>query len=236
MSGAESKTATLRMATEKLHELKGGNIEGLIAQKKLENKIKAIDEEIAEKIKSIKDEPMDEELVKVKAKADYASKLKENARYKLVKIQQAEQVIAQAELDVSRAKKTAEGSLKQAELDLLEAKKEAETLVSQAELTVKTRKERLEQLKEIAKEEEERANLTAKHDLDKDLKSVENTEKAKQREINKAEAEGKKRKKETEEELELLKIRNNSKDSGVVLYERLFDTVEKISVLPAVKK
>jgi hypothetical protein len=229
MGGAESKTATLRLATEKLAELKGGNVDGAIAQKKLENKIRAVDEDTDERVKEIKATPIDKEQIKAQSKSEYESKLKQNARDKVVAIKQAESEIEQAKHNVTVTEKSANAYIKEAELNLENAKKQAETMKQQAALTVKSRTDRLEQIKEIATEEEERRNLKAKQELDSELRSVENAEKAMQMRVDKAIAEGKKKKRELEEELDLLKIRNSSKSSGVELYERLFVTVEKIS-------
>lgn len=229
MVSVETKTATLRIATEKIVESKGGNIKGKIAQQKLENQLKAIDAEVAERIKEIKATPINEEMQVEQANADYDCQVKANARDRAVSIQQAEAQIKQAELNVMDKKKQADAMLKQAEYELLRIKDLTDQETRQAELIAQTRRDSLEQVKEIAKEAEERANLNAKQERQEALQSVKDIEKATQRRIDKEIAAGERKKLELQQELDILKIQNEEQGSGEKHWQQLYNDVVAIS-------
>jgi hypothetical protein len=225
----ETKTSTMRIATEKIVESKGGNVKGKIAQQKLENQIKAIDAELDERIKDIRATPINEEMQIEQAEADYACQMKANARQRVVSIQDAEANIKQAELEVAQAKKDSDAAIKQAEFHLMQVKEKADRHIKQAELTAQTCTDSLEQVKEIAKETEERANLTAKQEYQQAIESVKDAEKAMQRRIDKEIALANKRKLELQQELDILRIQNEEQGSGEKHWQQLYNDVVAIS-------
>lgn len=229
MAQIETKTNTMRIATEKIVESKTYNVKGKIAQQKLENQIKAIDAQTEERIKEIKLSPIDEDMQIKQAEADYQSQVSGHARARIVTIQNAEAAIKQAELDVEEAKKEADAQLRALEVKMLQIKTTYEKQIRQAELTAQTKRDSLNQVKEIAKETEERNNLRVKQELQAVLNSVKDTEKAMQRRIDKEIAAGERKKLELQQELELLKIQNEEQGSGEKHWQKLYEDVVAIS-------
>jgi len=233
MGAAESKTATLRLATEHLVEAES-NVDGPLKELELKNQIKDVQEETEENVRQIKAKDIDEAEIKAEAKVRLESVKKANARDRIVQIQSAENEIEQAKLNLEDTEQEQAERIKSAELQISKIKREAASSVAQKKTKVKSLTDGLNQVIEIAKEAEERANLKVEQENKKTLNSIKDHEKAKKLQIDTAKAEGDKKVKALERKLEVVQLQNKAAGSGKkVLVERLYKDVLTLGLAQA---
>jgi hypothetical protein len=201
----QSKYETLQNATIQQVAAVDAGVEDSVEQKHLEAELAQIDEETEQQIKEIKATPVNKELLKKQAEAELESRRKANARDKAVAIQQAQHAIEQAELDKDLS-------------------------VKQAELDIQRKKDTLEQIKEIASENEARKNLSAEQEYDRIVASVDDTEQTINLKIEKAKQQAKVRKREIEIELESIKAKNEAKSEKTKCWKNLYDDTLKLGM------
>lgn len=205
----KSRFEGMEIAVREQQKISEANAGDKVDIETLEAELNDIDIDTQHRIAEIKATPIDKELLKRKAEMEMDFALKENDRICKTIILEAEQKIAQAELD-------ADNEYKQAKLDIEKARGS------------------LSNVKETAIERKKMLDMKAKEQFDTVLASIDNTEKTLSLQISKEEMNGEKRKKEIAIRLRALKARNKVVEDNRKIWEKLYNDTVEISKQPQV--
>ena len=199
--GSGSKYEALTNAMKDKVSILSNGIDDEVEKENLKSQIASIEAELLLEIEEIRNTPIDAELVKKQASADFENKKKTNARNTQVELNDLQNEIKVAE-EVLRKNTQQLDSLK---------------------LQVQIESEKI-------KQDEQTENLKAEQEYQKILSSVGNSDKTIDLKINKAKCESQKRKEQLSTKLSKLEATTKAQQDKINCVDKLYNDLKEISL------